>query len=72
MFLAATIDSTFRAFDVETGEVLWKASLPAIGQAVPMTYRVNGRQVVVIAAGGSARIPFGLGDSLVAYALPAE
>ena len=74
VFLAATIDSNFRAFDIETGEVLWKASLPSGGQAIPMTYRVNGRQVVVIAAGGYGRIPIpgNLGDSLVAYALPVE
>ncbi len=75
VFLAATFDSTFRAFDIETGEVLWKTSLPAGGQAVPMTYRVDGRQVVVIAAGGFGRFPIPgnpLGDSLVAYALPAD
>ena len=75
VFLAATFDSSFRAFDIETGEVLWKTSLPAGGQAVPMTYRMGGRQVVVIAAGGYGRIPIpgnNLGDSLVAYALPAD
>ncbi len=74
VFLAATFDSTFRAFDIETGQVLWEASLPAGGQAIPMSYRINGRQVVVIAAGGFGRIPIpgNLGDSLVAYALPAD
>jgi len=74
VFLAATFDSTFRAFDVNTGEVLWKVSLPAGGQAVPMTYAVDGRQIVVIAAGGYGRIPIpgNLGDSLIAYALPVE
>ncbi len=74
VFLAATVDSAFRAFDIETGEVLWETSLPAGGQAAPMTYRVGGRQVVVIAAGGYGRIPVlgDLGDSLVAYALPAD
>ena len=74
VFLAATLDSNFRAFDVETGEVLWKVSLPAGGQAVPMTYLVDGRQVVVIAAGGYGRVPIpgNLGDSLVAFALPAD
>ncbi len=75
VFLAATFDSDFRAFDIETGEVLWNTSLPAGGQAVPMTYRVGGRQVVVIAAGGYERAPFPgnpVGDSLVAYALPAD
>ena len=75
VFLAATFDAKFRAFDIETGEVLWKTSLPAGGQAVPMTYRMGGRQIVVIAAGGYGRIPFPLnplGGSLVAYALPAD
>ena len=72
VFLAATFDSAFRAFDIETGEVLWKTELPAGGQAVPMTYQVAGRQVVVIAAGGYGRIPVDMGDSLVAYALPAD
>ena len=40
------------------------------GQAIPMTYRVGGRQVVVIAAGGYGRMPIDMGDSLVAFALP--
>ncbi|MCZ6871366.1 MAG: pyrroloquinoline quinone-dependent dehydrogenase [Gammaproteobacteria bacterium] len=70
VFLAATVDSAFRAFDIETGEVLWETSLPAGGQAAPMTYRVGGRQVVVIAAGGYGNLPIDMGDSLVAYALP--
>ena len=74
VFLAATFDSAFRAFDIETGETLWEASLPAGGQAIPMSYRINGRQIVVIAAGGFGRLPLpgNLGDSLVAYALPVD
>ena len=60
------------SFDVDTGEVLWKTTLPAGGQAVPMTYAINGRQIVVIAAGGYGRIPIDMGDSLVAFALPAD
>ena len=72
VFLAATFDSEFRAFDIETGKVLWQTTLPAGGQAIPMTYKVGGRQVVVIAAGGYGRIPIDLGDSLVAYALPVK
>ena len=70
VFLAATFDSAFRAFDIETGEVLWKTTLPAGGQAVPMTYQVGGKQVVVIAAGGYGNLPIDIGDSLVAYSLP--
>jgi quinoprotein glucose dehydrogenase len=72
VFLAATFDSAFRAFDIETGKELWETSLPAGGQAIPMTFRAGGRQIVVIAAGGYGRIPIDMGDSLVAYALPAD
>ena len=72
VFLAATFDSAFRAFDVDTGEVLWKTTLPAGGQAVPMTYAIDGRQIVVIAAGGYGRIPIDMGATLVAFALPAD
>ncbi|MAF08761.1 MAG: hypothetical protein CL389_13040, partial [Acidiferrobacteraceae bacterium] len=72
VFLAATFDSDFRAFDIETGEVLWKTSLPAGGQAVPMTYQVGDRQIVVIAAGGYGGLPIDMGDSLVAFALPVD
>ena len=66
---ASLLDQRFRAFDVETGRLLWDDKLPAGGQATPMTYSLGGRQYVVIAAGGykgdSKR-----GDYLVAYALP--
>ncbi|HEY2780631.1 MAG TPA: pyrroloquinoline quinone-dependent dehydrogenase [Steroidobacteraceae bacterium] len=69
IFIAATMDDRLRAFDTESGKLLWSASLPAGGQATPMTYAIDGRQYVVIAAGGykddSAR-----GDYLIAYALP--
>jgi quinoprotein glucose dehydrogenase len=69
-FIAATMDRYFRAFDVETGEELWRDRLPFIGNAVPLTYRLSetGRQYVVVAAGGN---PIGeMGDAIVAYALP--
>ncbi|UCC48570.1 MAG: pyrroloquinoline quinone-dependent dehydrogenase [Gemmatimonadota bacterium] len=71
-FIAAAMDNFLRAFDVETGEELWKGRLPAGGQATPMTYRVraDGRQYVVIAAGGHAGLGTKLGDHLVAFALP--
>jgi len=69
IFIGATADETFRAFDKETGKVLWKAKLPFGGNATPSTYMVNGRQYVVISAGGgkSGRAK---GGSLVAFALP--
>ncbi len=72
VFIGAALDDYLRAFDVETGEELWRARLPAGGQATPMTYRVRdgGRQYVVIAAGGHARAGSRLGDHLIAYALP--
>jgi quinoprotein glucose dehydrogenase len=73
VFIAGTFDPYLRAFDVETGEELWKAKLPASGHATPMTYRVTrtGKQYVVIAAGGHGKIDGEkLGDWLVAFALP--
>lgn len=71
VFIAGTFDRHLRAFDVETGAELWKAPLPAGGNATPMTYRIgeDGRQYVVIAAGGHEAMG-GLGDHLVAFALP--
>ncbi len=70
VFIGATLDRRIRAFDIETGKVLWSAELPAGGKATPMTYAVSGKQFVVIAAGGGGR--FGKGDHLVAFALPAR
>jgi quinoprotein glucose dehydrogenase len=69
IFIGATADETFRAFDKETGKVLWQAPLPFGGNATPSTYEVNGRQYVVISAGGgkSGRPSGGM---LVAFALP--
>ena len=70
VFLAATIDRQFRAFDIETGRELWRVALPAGGKATPMTYRgADGRQYVVIAAGGDGET-WGAGDAIVAFALP--
>jgi quinoprotein glucose dehydrogenase len=72
VFIGAAFDGNFRAFDVETGRELWRAPLPAPGEATPMTYRVRpeGKQFVVIAAGGHGKLPIPLGDALVAFALP--
>jgi len=72
-FIGATMDSTFRAFDTETGRELWHTRVPASAVATPMTYRarVGGRQYVVVAAGGHGKISgIKLGDSVVAFALP--
>ena len=70
VFIAAAIDDKLRAFDVHTGRELWQAPLPAGGQATPMTYIAGGRQFVVIAAGGHARLGTKFGDAVVAFALP--
>jgi len=70
VFIGATLEHTIRVFDVETGRELWKATLPAGARATPMTYEAGGRQFVVIAAGGGG--PFGAGDAIVAFALPAR
>jgi quinoprotein glucose dehydrogenase len=73
VFIAATVDQRLRAFDVETGKLLWSAPLPADGNAMPMTYVSGGRQYLVLAAGGHeiGQVTGGkLGDSVVAFALP--
>jgi quinoprotein glucose dehydrogenase len=68
IFIGASADRTFRAFDTETGRQLWSAPLPAGARATPITYEAGGRQFVAIAAGGGE--VFGEGDYLIAYALP--
>ena len=72
IFIASAMDNYLRAFDIDTGAELWKGRLPAGGQATPMTYRLrpDGKQFVVIAAGGHGKIGTKLGDSLVSFALP--
>ncbi|NND37856.1 MAG: PQQ-binding-like beta-propeller repeat protein, partial [Gammaproteobacteria bacterium] len=72
VFMAAGLDHHIRAFDVETGEKLWKHDLPAPGMAVPMTYEADGRQYVVIAAGGNSLAETKNGDAIVAFALEAD
>lgn len=73
-FVAATTDHFLRAFDTATGEELWKGRLPTAGHATPMTYRLrpDGRQFVVIAAGGHGLLGTPPGDALVAFALPGQ
>jgi quinoprotein glucose dehydrogenase len=72
VFIGATADDYLRAIDERNGEILWKARLPAGGQANPMSYSVNGKQYVVIAAGGHAGLGTRSGDYVMAYALPDE
>jgi quinoprotein glucose dehydrogenase len=69
VFIAATQDAKFRAFDKASGRRLWETTLPAAGYATPCTFAVNGKQYVVIAAGGG-KLGTTSGDAYVAYALP--
>ena len=69
VFIAATMDGKFRAFDEDTGALLWEYQLPVPGYATPSTYRVGGRQYVVIAAGGG-KLGSPSGDDYIAFALP--
>lgn len=73
MFIGASIDNYIRAFDTKTGAEVWRARLPAGGQAAPISYvSKSGRQYVVIAAGGHQMLETALGDYLIAYALPKD
>jgi quinoprotein glucose dehydrogenase len=71
VFIAASIDRRFRAFDADSGKLLWETQLPASGHATPLTYLGrDGRQYVVIAAGGDGLLQSPVGSAIVAYALP--
>lgn len=70
-FLAAAVDDYIRAYDLKTGKELWRGRLPAGGQATPMTYTTDdGRQIVLIVAGGHGSVGTKPGDYVIAYALP--
>lgn len=71
-FLSGTLDNYLRAYDATTGRQLWQSRLPAGGQATPISYLGrDGRQYVVVAAGGHGSLGTKAGDSVIAYALPA-
>jgi quinoprotein glucose dehydrogenase len=72
LFIGATNDRRFRAFDKDTGDLLWETQLPASAHATPMTFlgKKTGKQFVVIAAGGGNKYNKTFGDALLAYALP--
>jgi quinoprotein glucose dehydrogenase len=71
VFIGATFDQRIRAFDMATGAEVWQARLPFAGIATPMSYVADdGRQFVVIAAGGHGKAGLPVGDALVAFALP--
>jgi quinoprotein glucose dehydrogenase len=69
IFIGATRDERFRALDASNGKVLWETTLPAGGYATPATYAIDGKQFVVIAAGGG-KMGTKSGDAYVAFALP--
>lgn len=69
LFIAATKDEKFRAFDRYTGKLLWKITLPASGFATPVTYQWGGRQYILIACGGT-KLGTRKGNQYVAFALP--
>lgn len=70
IFIGASQDEKFRAIDKITGKTLWEYQLPAGGYATPATYEVDGKQYVVIAAGGGGRQRTKAGDYYIAFALP--
>ncbi len=71
IFLGATEDNKFRAFDIDTGEILWSSVLPRSAVATPMTYQdINGKQYIVVAAGGHGTMGPPIGDYVMAFALP--
>jgi len=69
IFTAAAMDTYLRAFDAETGAEVWKGELPASAQATPMSYEADGKQYVVICAGGHGKLGTKMGDAVVAFRL---
>jgi quinoprotein glucose dehydrogenase len=70
VFIGGSADEKFRAYSAETGEELWSYQLPAGGYATPSVYQVDGKQYVVIAAGGGNRNGTPSGDAYIAFSLP--
>jgi quinoprotein glucose dehydrogenase len=71
IFIAATRDEKFRAFNKRTGELLFETELPAAGYATPSVYSVNGKQYIVIACGGG-KMKTKSGDTYIAFTLPVK
>ncbi len=70
VFVGGTTDEKFRAFDKSTGKKLWEYQLPAGGYATPSTYMIDGKQYVVIAAGGAGKLRTKAGESFMVFAIP--
>jgi quinoprotein glucose dehydrogenase len=69
VFAAAALDPHFHAFDADTGKEVWTVELPASAQSTPMTYQWQGKQYIVICAGGHGKMQSKMGDSVVAFRL---
>jgi len=69
VFVAATRDERFRAFDKDTGEILWEYQLPYGGYATPSTYEIDGKQYIAILATGGGKLGTEEGDVLMTFAL---
>ena len=70
IFIAATTDDMFRAIDIDTGETVWEAALPAGGQANPFAYEIEGKQYVGLMTGGHHFMETPIGDQVTVWALP--
>ena len=71
VFIAATdFDRKLRAFDKDTGKLLWETVMPSSGNGTPATYEIGGRQYIVVAAAGGKAPAGGSAAVYVAYALP--
>jgi len=70
VFIGSSKDEKFRAFDKDTGKVLWEYQLPTGGYATPSVYEYDGKQYIVIAAGGGGKNATKSGDAYVAFSLP--
>jgi quinoprotein glucose dehydrogenase len=69
IFTAAALDPHLHAFDADTGKEVWTVELPASAQSTPMTYQWQGKQYIVICAGGHGKMKSKMGDSVVAFRL---
>jgi quinoprotein glucose dehydrogenase len=69
IFTAGAFDPHLRAFDSDTGKELWSTELPASAQSTPMTYEWQGKQYIVICAGGHGKMHSKMGDSVVAFSI---
>ncbi|MEQ3649551.1 membrane-bound PQQ-dependent dehydrogenase, glucose/quinate/shikimate family [Hyphomonas sp.] len=72
VFVAAATDDLIRAIDLRSGKTVWQDTLPAGGQATPITYQVGGRQYLVLMTGGHHFMETPVGDQIIAWALPEE